>query len=511
MIRAALVSVVVALVGASCSGGGSRPARPERGGTLRIGVIGVTTLDPVRSDLPGPALVSSLLFEPLARIDPVTTLPRPALARRWESDASQTHFTFMLRSGARFHDGTPVTAADVVATIQRVQAPETKSVFGGLLARIQSITARDPHTVAIVLNQPLSVLPSVLAQPGLGIMPRALLGTPDRLAGSPVGSGPFRFVRQSGSTIELTAVRARGARKNTPPWVDRVRLVQFPSASAAYAAYRAGHLDVAPLSRAESEDVDRRHGRLAAGPYLAVSFYALNLHDPKLADVRFRQAIIRGLDASALVRAAYGSTAQVASGLIPLGVPGGPSVSCRARCSFDPAASRRLLADAFPNGQVPAIAIDYDDDPTQSALVTEAKRQLAAVGIPAEARPHSVDTYGAFLASGQAEMFRFGWVADYPSAETFLSPLFVGGVRENITGTSSQAFDDALRAAEREPDVARRVADFGRAEMAVLDQYAVAPVVQFETRVAVGTPVHGLRLDPFGTFDGASVWLSPPS
>jgi ABC-type oligopeptide transport system substrate-binding subunit len=339
-------------------------------------------------------------------------------------------------------------------------------------------------------------------------MPRALLSTPERLASSPVGSGPFRFVRQVGATIELAAVRPRGAKKNTPPWADRVRLVQYPNAAAAYAAFRAKRLDVAPLSRAESEDVDRRRGRLAAGPYLAVSFYALNLRDPKLADIRFRQAIVRAIDASALVRAGYGSTAQVASGLIPLGVPGGPTVSCHARCSFDQPSARRLLAEVFPSGAVPPISIDYDDDPIQGAIAAEAVRQLAAVGIPAQARPHPIATYGEFLASGQAELFRLGWVADYPSAETFLTPLFASGAADNVTGVNSLAFGDALRAAEREPDNARRNAQFVHAEIAVLDQFAVAPVVQFETRVAVGSSVHGLRLDPFGAFDGAAVWLN---
>ncbi len=510
--RAVCLAVVIALIGptiAACSSGsGSASTRPQRGGTLRVGVLGVDTLDPVRSDLPGPALVSSLLFDSLTTIDSVTALPRPALARRWEADPTQTRFTFFLAPTARFHDGSPVTSADVVASLQRVQAPETKSVFAGILSRVQSIAAPDPHTVVITLNSPLSVLPAVLAQPGLGIMPRALAAAPDRLGTAPVGSGPFRFVRQTGTTIELAAVRPRGAKKNTPPWVDKVRLVEFPDASAAYAAFRAGHLDVAPLGRAESEDVDRRHGRLAAGPYLAVSFYALNLKSPKLADIRFRQAIIRSLDASALVRAGYGSTAQVAGGLIPLGVPGGPTVSCRARCSFDPAAARRLLAQAYPSGQVPAIAIDYDDDPIQRAIADEAIHELAEVGIPAQARPHPVDAYGAFLASGDAEMFRLGWVADYPSAETFLSPLFASGAPDNVAGVNSPTFEDALRAAEREADPARRIPEFVKAETAVLDQFAVAPVVQFETRVTVGNPVHGLRLDPFGTFDGTAVWLT---
>lgn len=512
MMRAVLVSSVSLIVAATlsaCSSSGSGTAKPRRGGTLRVGVIGVTTLDPVHSDLPGPALLSSLLFQQLTRIDPVTALPGPELARRWEADPTQTRFTFFLQPDARFHDGTPVTSADVIATLERVRAPATTSVFAGLLARVASMTAPDPHTVVITLSRPLSVLPSVLAQPGLGIMPRSLVNAPDRIANAPVGSGPFRFLRQSDGTIELAAVRPRGAKKNTPPWVDRVNVVQYPNASAAYAAFRARRLDVAPLSRSESEDIDRRHGRLAAGPYLAVSFYGLNLRDPKFADARFRQAIVRSIDAAALVRAGYGSTAQVAGGLIPLGVPGGPTVSCRARCDFDPAAARRLLAEAFPDGKVPLITIDFDDDPIQNTVAAEAIRQLGAVGIPAKGHGHPVDDYGAFLASGDAEMFRVGWVADFPSADTFLSPLFVSGAPDNVIGVKSQAFEDSLRAAEREPDTARRTAEFVRAEMAVLDQYAVAPVVQFETRVAVGTPVHGVRIDPFGSFDGAAVWLTP--
>jgi ABC-type oligopeptide transport system substrate-binding subunit len=330
---------------------------------------------------------------------------------------------------------------------------------------------------------------------------------PAKLAAAPVGSGPFRFVRRRGTTIELHV--AREVRRGTP-WLDAIDLVPYPSVAAAYAAFEAGKVDVAPLTRAESEDADRRGERLVAGPYLAVSFYALSLHDPKLADVRFREAIVRALDARTLVTAGYGATAQVAGGLIPLGVPAGPTNACRARCDHDPTESRRLLATVFPNGKVPPIVIDFDDDPIQRAVAQAMQRDLAAVGIPALPRPHPVADYSAFLALGGGELFRLGWVADYPSSEAFLAPLFSAGAPANVVGLKSEAFAIALRAAEAEQDERRRIGDFARAETAVLSQYVAAPVAQFETRMVIGPLVRGMRLDPFGAFDGAAVWLAPP-
>jgi ABC-type oligopeptide transport system substrate-binding subunit len=137
------------------------------------------------------------------------------------------------------------------------------------------------------------------------------------------------------------------------------------------------------------------------------------------------------------------------------------------------------------------------------------RRELQAVGIPTTIRPHPLDEYSAFLNFGQGELFRFGWVADYPSTEAFLGPPFRAGAKENVIGFKSAAFDDALHAAWREPDPTRRAADYARAEAAVLDAAAVAPVVQFETRRVVTSAVRALQLDQFGAFDATKVWLAP--
>src|SRR5579884_1270494 len=132
--------VVVLLTGAlltACSGGSSRDTaatKPLHGGVLRVGVVGLANLDPTRGENPASALAASLLFQPLVGLDPVTSNPVPGLARAWHANPTATVFTFDLRADARFHDGTPVTAADVKATIDRVRAPGSGSPFAGILA-----------------------------------------------------------------------------------------------------------------------------------------------------------------------------------------------------------------------------------------------------------------------------------------------------------------------------------------------------------------------------------------
>jgi peptide/nickel transport system substrate-binding protein len=320
--RVVVCLAVVALVSGACSGSGdskSSAPTPHRGGTLRVAVVGAPSLDPARSDQPVSALVASMLYTPLVRVDPLTAEPKPGVAARWSADHTQTRFTFVLRRNARFSDGTPVTGADVVATLDRVRRARTGSPLTATLAVVRQVTAPDPATVVIELTRPLAVLPSLLSQPGLGILPRAEAASPARLGSAPVGSGPFRFVRRTTTTIELVGVRPAGAKASPPPWVDGVELVEYPTIAAAYAGFRAGRVDVAPVGRPETDDATRRRERIVSAPYLAVSYYALNLRSLKFVDIRFRRAIVHALDANTLVKVGYDSTAIVDDGLIPEG------------------------------------------------------------------------------------------------------------------------------------------------------------------------------------------------
>lgn len=517
MRRLTAILVAVTLGAVACSGGASSGGRgAARGGVLRIGVVGLGSLDPARADLPATAEMAELLFTPLVRLDPRTRAPRPALARHWRANVTQTTFTFTLWRGARFHDGTPITAADVKATFDRVAARATLSTLAPLLEPVagypqahdlgstpglSGVVARDVRTVVITLRQPFALLPTALSHPGLGIVPAAPTNS---LADHPVGSGPFRFGSRDATGVHL--VRAHTAPGVPAPHVARVELVKFARTADAQASFDAGKLDV--LREGEATTRPTRAHRDATAPYLAVGFYALNLKSLKFVDAHFRQAIVRAVDARALVRKVYGGRAGVATGIVPSGVPGGPSRACRATCDHDAAAAKQLLAQAFPHGGVPGIAVDFDDTPTQQALAGEVVAELAAVGIVGVKRPHPAGSYDSFLANDVPELFRLGWVGDFPSADAFLSPVFVSGAPENVAHVSSPAADAAMKAAEAEKSRSKRAAKFAEAERAVLATFAVAPVVQFETRLALARRVLGLVIDPFGGFDPATVQLA---
>jgi peptide/nickel transport system substrate-binding protein len=101
---------------AGCTGAGESP---DDAGTLRIAVLGSATLDPARADTADQLGQVALAFDPLVRVDRRTQEPRPGLAARWDVSDDQTRFTFTLQSD-RFHDGAPVTAADVKASLDRL-------------------------------------------------------------------------------------------------------------------------------------------------------------------------------------------------------------------------------------------------------------------------------------------------------------------------------------------------------------------------------------------------------
>jgi ABC-type oligopeptide transport system substrate-binding subunit len=105
-------------------------------------------------------------------------------------------------------------------------------------------------------------------------------------------------------------------------------------------------------------------------------------------------------------------------------------------------------------------------------------------------------------------MFRLGWIGAYPSADAFLSSLFVSGLSDNLTGFSSPEIDFLLRAARAEADEGKRWDLYQRAERKIMEQVPVVPIAQYDTHAVVAPTVRGLVLTAAGTFDASHVWLT---
>lgn len=495
------------------------PSGDGRYGTLRVGVPPVGSLDPGQARSIEQVLVADQLFDSLTGYDPVSLEPVPSLAARWEASADQRQWKFHLRPDAVFSNGRGITATDVKYSLERVARRGSGSPGAELLQAVvgygpfrngapdlAGVTAPAVDVVAIALEDPVAVLASILASPVLSVVPKESVeaqAPAAPFAESPEGSGPFRLASAGDGVLALEP--SPGAESS----VSAVDVVQYADVRTAYAAFTRGQVDWARVPPDEVEGAARRYGKGAFRPYVAELFYGFNLKSPKLADARFREAIVRGIDRRAVVAAVYHGTVEPASGVVLDGLPGFQADGCP-RCAHDPQRARALLAEAFPpaSGGPPEVALDYDADPTQEAIARAVEASLGEVGIRVVLRPTATAAYDRHVLSGAQEVFRLGWIAAYPSPDAVLWPLFRSGSANNLVGYADAAVDGLLGAARGEADPGRRTALYQEAERAIMDAVPVIPLAQLQLQSVVSSRVRGLVVTSLGTFDASAVSLA---
>jgi len=496
------------------------PARAGgSGGVLRIGVSRPATLDPAQARTVEQMLLDEQLFSALASYDHKTLEPKPSLAASWTASPDQRGWDFALRPGATFANGRPVVAADVKYSLERVARKGSNSTGADQLALVSGykafavdgkatgldgVTTPSADVVHIALDAPLSVLPSVLASPVFSIVPREAVETPSPPFGEqPVGSGPF--VLKSRTPDHLVLARAPGATVR----LDGIEVSLFDSVAASYQAFTAGQLDYSRVPPEQVEAAASRYGSANFKPNVAELFYAFNLKSPKFADVRFREAIVRGVNRDAIVKVVYQGTVRRLDGVVVKGVPGQADDPCGERCQYDPGKARALLAAAFPAGHpVPEVTLDFDDDPTQQKVAETIQASLQQIGVKANLQAKPLAAYEGFVAGNDKELFRLGWIAPYPSPDAFLAPLFATGSTLNASAFSLPAVDAAIAAARAEPDPSKRLAHYQDAEKAVMEQVPLVPIAQFLLHAVVSSRAHGLEPRVTGTFDTSTVRMS---
>lgn len=516
MLPSVLVAVLVATVMSGCRRQEApRPAEREAS-PFRAGIVRPASLDPAQARSVDELLVVDQLYDSLTAYDPETLEPVPAVAASWTATDDQQHWEFTLRSDARFADGRPLTSEDVKASFDRIArmgpissvadllepvagygAASAEGASGGLAG----VTAPTPEVVRIDLDQPWSLLPSALASPAFGILPKEAADA-SSLPEEVMGSGPFRLAAREED--RLTLIPASDVVTRTPV----IELLLFSDKAGAYAAFEAGRAHWSGVPADRVGDAAKRHGRGLFKPYVAELFYAFNLRSPKFSDPRLRDAISRAVNREAIIADVYGGTVLPIEGLVLRGLPGHQEQPCEQVCGYDREGAVALVAELAAEGPLPEIQLDFEDDKTQTAVATAIRDDLAAVGIPAAMRPKPLADYQQFAVTGEQELFRLGWIAPYPSADAILTPLFRSGFPNNVVGLSSPAVDEPLLLARAEADLARRLEHLRQAERAVMRELVVIPIAQFEIHTVASPRVRGLELTSTGTFDGRKVWLA---
>jgi peptide/nickel transport system substrate-binding protein/oligopeptide transport system substrate-binding protein len=530
----AALLTVVAVVATACSSGSHGSAAttttPHSGGTLRLAVVGLDSLDPAQVVPTNQAdmIAIDLLDEGLTSIDPVSNAAVPALASKWTSDAPSssnttaggasatvgTTWTFQLDSHARFSDGSAVTAADVVTSLTAVAKQGNRTLAGARLdvvagyddlvsGKTDSLVGlrADGDKVEVTTDQPDAELPLLLGSPVYSVTKPAPSSTTTTNASgqaslvAPIGSGPFKLASDNGTTVKLTRSATSAAQ------LDEVDLIREKTSTAALAAVRAGAADWAAVPPAKKASATGGSiGYTVQAPLGAEQFFGMNLASPTFANPLFRQAIIKSIDRNSLVATVLPGL-HVSSGVVPQGVPGSVPDACGATCTFDRSAARQLLHRAFPGGRIPIVEIDTDADPTNVSLARTIAVNLRAVNIPVQVKIRTFVSYQRFITTGRQQLFRTGWVGLSPSAGAYLDPLFRSNSLDNSTAFKSAHIDGALSITAALADAKARATQYAAIQRTIVSDAVVVPIVAYTQVIAVAAQVHNYAARLDGTFD----------
>jgi peptide/nickel transport system substrate-binding protein/oligopeptide transport system substrate-binding protein len=419
------------------------------------------SLDPaLSSDVQSGEMVA-LVFDNLVEFDPDARL-RPGLATRWESDSTGTVYTFHLRSGATFHDGRPIDARTVQASILRALDPAIKAgrqwplfpIRGareyaeGKVKRVRGIAVPDDSTIVFTLNEPLNIFPKLLAMPVAAVVPTP---TPRNFGQQPVGSGPWRFV--SWSHDDQILFTANPGYWGGRPREDTLLVRIIPEALTQGAEYETGNLSVVEVPFGETQRWEMAHAEeLQRRPAIRDLFIAINTTRGPLRDLRVRRALNLATDVETLLRTQFAGRGVRAAGAIPPGLAGYDST--RAPYPWDTAGARRLLREAgYPNGFTVQL---WRSKRAELARVAQSVQQdLGLLGIKVEIVERDAPSVRATVRNGEADLYLGDWWADYPDPENFTYPLFHSsntGPGGNYAFLSDSTLDSLIARARSTPD-----------------------------------------------------------
>ncbi len=446
---------------------------PVDGGTLSYGAgADPDSLDPANTDSNTGEAFGHMMYNYLVKFDEQMHLV-PDLATKWTQSKDGLTWTFFLRKGVKFHDGTPFNAEAVKYNFERFLGPEKPLKASLHEPIIKSVDVVDEYTVRFNLKTPFAFFLNNLAHSASGIVsPTAHKKWGKDLTLHPVGTGPFKFVEWVRGD-RVTLVRNDdyfGGR----PHLDKIVVRTVKEDSARVLGLEAGDYDL--IVRIPPEDVPRlmQEGRVRV--YAAQSNRALRIgiNETKkpFTDVRVRQALNYAIDKESIVKNIYQGMASIIPDVVgPLNV----GYAAVKGYPYDPAKAKQLLAEAgYPNGFKTKLWTPQGRYLKDYELAQAVQQQLQAVGVDASLQTIE---WGAYLAAvrkpkdeAQHELYLIGWSPSTGEARWGIYPItacsqwYPNGsnyslycdkeldqlVEKSVLETSMKARDEDLRKAQEQ-------------------------------------------------------------
>jgi glutathione transport system substrate-binding protein len=396
------------------------------GGTLYFGLSGEpSTLDTIIQPGTAGRTVKLALHRGLVNYGSDGKIS-PELAESYDISPDATEYTFHLRD-ATFHDGTPVTASDVKASLERILDPKGKAAFRNELSIISSIDTPDPKTVKLTLSKPSVALIDYLALPESVIVPAAWLKqNAANPTASPIGAGPFKFKNWTRGR-EIVVSKYDGYYKKGKPELDEVHYVFYGDENTRVNALKSGDVDIieyVPAKDAPSLKAGPDTELLSMnGPFMGLQF---NTKFEPFSKPEVRQAIAYAVDRSVIINTAFNGLGTPIYGLaIPKGYMGYSDAKTN-YFSHDVEKAKELMKKAgYPNGfEARLLASSQYSFHQNTAIALQS--ELAKIGIKVTLELPDWASRMAKATTGDYDFTVLGSLGEITDAD-WLSNYYYGG------------------------------------------------------------------------------------
>jgi len=549
-----LLLCLFALLLSSCDlfGGNNLPIRPVKAPAKQqvftdpiLGTSDITTFDPALAYDTSSISAVQMVFTGLVQLDDKFQI-KPQLAQNWQQTSDGLTWTFHLKPHLKFSDGSQLTSADVIYSIDRALQPATKStvapiyldlikdsdkLLGGRIQTLinDSLMAPDPNTVVIQIKKKAAYFLAMLTYPCSYVVEKKLIDTyganfTDHLVLGG-GAGPFRVTKYAhGKEIDFAP---NPNYYHLLPQLQRVVFPFYPQAQAAYQAYQDGRVDVTGVPIANLA-TDKQRSDFHQVPQFWINYYTMNYLVKPFDNIQFREAFALAIDKTAIANNVWRGTMIPTNHIVPQGMPGynpgltGPDGTRSLKGNPDEARTllnQGLQEEGWSNiSQLPPIKLTYATGVSNFDQEVKALTGMWHSVLGVTVTPNPVD-YNTLLdqvtaATNNPQGIQFwglAWVAEYPDPQDWLTRQFDRGVPNNSmnygenyskNAAQQQATQTLLENADANFQPDARIQTYQKAEQQLVNDVAWMPIEQVTNVYLLKPYVIGMANNQLG--------LNPP-
>jgi glutathione transport system substrate-binding protein len=485
----------------------AQPIAKKEGNKLTIAIAdNLISMDPHDTNDTLSGSIQATMYEGLLGFDKDMKMV-PVLAESYEASDDAKVFTFKLKKGIKFHDGTPFNAEAVKANIDRVANPDNKLKRYSLFSLVDKTEAVDEYTFRVTLKEPFGAMLNNFAHPAARIIsPEALKKYGKEVSKNPVGTGPFKFMEWDPSD-HLTVEKNPEYWEKGLPKVDGIKFKPVPENGARVAMLQTGEADfIYPVPTEQAETLNGKDGIVVENkPSIVARYMSMNTTKKPFDDVRVRQAINYAINKEAFLKVVYRGYGGEMDSVIPAGLQ---FYSKQTPYEYNPEKAKQLLKEAgYENGFETSVWGANNSNAMKAMEFLQ--QQLGQVGIKVKVEPMESGTLSDKIWSVQDQkdagvgLYYGGWSSSTGDADWGIRPLLAGNSippkSYNVAYYQNEKADQLINAALQTADPEKRKAAYADVQKLIWEDAPWAYLIVEDTMAGKKNYLEGVYLLPDGS------------